>query len=42
VRFVERGQVETASNGARYEVELYRSPDGQSLRTFFRRFLGLG
>lgn len=41
VRFFERGRVETAINGARYQVELYRSPDGQSLRTFFPRFLDL-
>jgi hypothetical protein len=41
VRFFQRGRVETAINGARYEIELYRSPDGQSLRTFLPRFLGL-
>jgi poly(U)-specific endoribonuclease len=41
VRFLERGRIETAINGARYEIELHRSPDGQSLRTFFPRFLGL-
>jgi poly(U)-specific endoribonuclease len=41
VRFFERGRVETTINGARYEIPLYRSPDGQSLRTFFPRFLGL-
>jgi poly(U)-specific endoribonuclease len=41
VRFFERGRVETAINGARYEVEGYRSPDGHCLRTFFPRFLGL-
>ena len=40
-RFFEHGRIETAINGARYQVELYRSPDGQSLRTFFPRFLGL-
>ena len=28
-------------NGARYEIDLYRSDDGQSLRTTFPRFLGL-
>lgn len=39
-RFFERRRVETAINGARYQIELYRSPDGQSLRTFFPRFLG--
>jgi hypothetical protein len=42
VRFFQRGRVEIMINGARYEVELYRSPDGRSLRTFFPRFLGLG
>jgi poly(U)-specific endoribonuclease len=41
LRFFERGRIETAINDARYEVELYRSPDGRSLRTFFPRFLGL-
>jgi poly(U)-specific endoribonuclease len=41
VRFFERGRVETTINGARYEIPLYRSPDGQSLRTFFPRFMGL-
>ena len=41
VRFFERGRIETTINGARYEIELYRSPDGRSLRTFFPRFLGL-
>ena len=41
VRFFEHGRVETVINDARYHVELYRSPDGRSLRTFFPRFLGL-
>jgi poly(U)-specific endoribonuclease len=41
VRFFERRRIETAINGARYEIELHRSPDGRSLRTFFPRFLGL-
>jgi poly(U)-specific endoribonuclease len=41
VRFFERGRIETTINGARYEIELHRSPDGRSLRTFFPRFLGL-
>jgi poly(U)-specific endoribonuclease len=41
VRFFERGRIEATINGARYEVELHRSPDGQSIRTFFPRFLGL-
>jgi len=41
VRFLQRGRAEAVINGARYEVVLYRSPDGRSLRTFFPRFLGL-
>ena len=40
VRFFERGRSETTINGARYQIELYRSPDGRSLRTFFPRFRG--
>jgi poly(U)-specific endoribonuclease len=40
VRFFQRGRIETVINGARYEVEAHRSPDGQSLRTVFPRFLG--
>jgi poly(U)-specific endoribonuclease len=40
-RFFERGRIETVINEARYQVELYRSPDDRSLRTFFPRFLGL-
>jgi poly(U)-specific endoribonuclease len=40
-RFFERGRVETTINGARYEIALYRSPDGRGLRAFFPRFLGL-
>jgi poly(U)-specific endoribonuclease len=41
VRFFQRGRIETALNRARYEIEVHRSPDGRSLRTFFPRFLGL-
>jgi hypothetical protein len=41
VRFFERGRIETTINGVRYQIELYRSPDGRSLRSFFPRFLGL-
>jgi hypothetical protein len=41
VRFFERGQVKAVINGARYQIDLYRSEDGQSLRTTFPRFLGL-
>lgn len=40
-RFFQRGRVEAVINGARYEIDLYRSDDGQSLRTTFPRFLGL-
>ena len=40
-RFFEHGRIETAINGARYQVKLYRSPDNRSLRTFFPRFLGM-
>jgi poly(U)-specific endoribonuclease len=41
VRFFEHGRVEATINGARYQIDLYRSEDGQSLRTTFPRFLGL-
>jgi hypothetical protein len=41
VRFFERGRIETVINGVRYEIELHRSPDGRSLRSFFPRYLGL-
>jgi hypothetical protein len=41
VRFFERGRVETVINRARYQIDLHRSPDGRSLRTYFPRFLGL-
>jgi hypothetical protein len=40
VRFFARGRVETVINGGRYEIDLYRSPDGQSLRSCFPRLLG--
>jgi poly(U)-specific endoribonuclease len=40
-RFFQRGRVEATINGARYEIDLYRSDDGKSLRTTFPRFLGL-
>jgi poly(U)-specific endoribonuclease len=42
VRFFERGRVEATINRGRYELDLYRSPDGQSLRSSFPRLLGLG
>ena len=41
VRFFQRGRVDAVINGARYEVDLFRSPDGKSVRTTFPRFLGL-
>jgi poly(U)-specific endoribonuclease len=40
VRFFERGRIEATINDGRYLVDLHRSPDGQSIRTFFPRFLG--
>lgn len=40
VRCLARGPVETEINGTRYALELYRSPDGRRLRTFFPRLLG--
>ena len=39
-RLFERGRVEATINGARYQIDLWRSEDGQSLRTTFPRFLG--
>jgi hypothetical protein len=41
VRFFEQGKIEAVIDGARYQIDLYRSDDGQSLRTTFPRFLGL-
>jgi hypothetical protein len=41
VRLFEHGRIKTGINCARYEIELYRSPDGRSLRTFFPRLQGL-
>ena len=41
LRFSERGPVETVINGVRYEIDLYKSPDGQSLRSYFPIFQGL-
>ena len=40
VRFFTRGRVETTINRGRYELDLYRSPDGRSLRSCFPRLLG--
>ncbi|MEM9440749.1 MAG: hypothetical protein AAGA73_09925 [Pseudomonadota bacterium] len=42
VRFFERGRVQTVINGIRYEIDLYRSPDGQSIRSYFPIFKGSG
>jgi poly(U)-specific endoribonuclease len=41
VRFFERGEVETVINRARLRIDLHRSPDRRSLRSYFPRFLGL-
>jgi hypothetical protein len=41
VRFFARGRVEAVINRGRYELDLYRSPDGRSLRSCFPRLLGL-
>jgi poly(U)-specific endoribonuclease len=41
VRFFTRGRIETTINRGRYEIDLYRSPDGRSLRSCFPRLLGL-
>ena len=41
LRFFERGEVETVINDARYEIELYKSPDRQSIRSYFPIFKGL-
>ena len=40
VRFFARGRVETVINGGRYQIDLHRSPDRQSLRSCFPRLLG--
>lgn len=41
IRFFEQGRVETVINEARYEIDLYKSPDGQSIRSYFPIFKGL-
>ncbi len=41
LRFFERGGVETVINRARYEIDLYKSPDRQSIRSYFPIFKGL-
>lgn len=40
LRFFARGAVEAEINGVRYALELHRSPDGRSVRTFYPRLLG--
>ncbi len=42
LRFFERGSgVEAVINRARYEIDLYKSPDRQSIRSYFPIFKGL-
>ena len=41
VRFFERGRVEAVINNARYEIDLYKSPDQKSIRSYFPIFQGL-
>ena len=42
MRFFERGTaVEAVINRARYEIDMYKSPDRQSIRSFFPVFKGL-
>ena len=41
IRFFERGPVETVINRVRYEIDLYKSPDQQSIRSYFPIFKGL-
>lgn len=41
LRFFERGRVEAEINGARYEIDMYKSPDRQSIRSYFPIFKGL-
>ena len=40
-RFFERGWGEAVINRARYEIDLYKSPDRQSIRSFFPIFKGV-
>ena len=40
LRFFEQGAVETTINDARYEIDLYKSPDRQSIRSYFPIFKG--
>jgi poly(U)-specific endoribonuclease len=41
MRFFERGRGETVINRARYEIELYKSPDRKSIRSYFPIFKGI-
>jgi hypothetical protein len=41
VRFFQRGYAEAVINRGRYEIELYRSPDRKSLRTYFPKLIGV-
>jgi hypothetical protein len=41
LRFFERGRKEVVINRARYEIDLYKSPDRQSIRSYFPIFKGL-
>ncbi|MDH3662617.1 MAG: hypothetical protein OEU92_21750 [Alphaproteobacteria bacterium] len=41
IRFFERGRSDATINNARYEIDLYKSPDRQSIRSYFPIFKGL-
>lgn len=41
LRFFQRGHNEAVINQARYKIDLYRSPDRQSIRSYFPIFKGL-
>ncbi len=41
LRFFERGRNEAIINRARYDIDLYKSPDRQSIRSYFPIFKGL-
>jgi len=41
LRFFERGHIDAVINDARYEIDLYKSPDRQSIRSYFPIFKGL-
>ncbi|MGI9435483.1 MAG: hypothetical protein ACR2Q4_11755 [Geminicoccaceae bacterium] len=41
IRFFQRGPVTAVINSARYEIDLYKSPDRQSIRSYFPIFKGL-